>query len=328
MKAVVYTQYGPPEVLRLTDVEKPTPEGDEVLVKIHAVSLNAADWRMMRADPFLARFASGLFKPKYIILGADVAGRVEAVGNQVRQFQPGDEVYGDLSHYGWGGFAEYVAASENAFAPKPARLTFAEAAAVPMAAITALQALRDKGRIQPGQQVLINGASGGVGTFAVQIAKALGAEVTAVCSTGKLDMVRALGADHVIDYTQGDFTQSGQRYDVILAVNGYHPLSAYQRALKPQGAYVMIGGTGAQLFEAMLLGPMRSKKGGQTMGNISAKANRMDLDTVREMIDAGKVMPVIDRRYALHETPEAIRYVEAGHAKGKVVIEVSANDAP
>ena len=323
MKAIVYTQYGPPEVLQFTEVEKPTPKDDEVLIKVHAASVNAADWRMMRAHPFLVRFVSGLLRPTITILGADVAGRVEAVGRNAKQYQPGDEVFGDLSASSWGGFAEYVAVPESAIAPKSARLTFEEAAALPMAAVSALQALRDKGKVKPGQTVLINGASGGVGTFAVQIAKALGAEVTAVCSTSKVEQTRALGADYVIDYTQEDFSQNGQRYDVVLAVNGSRPLSAYQRVLAPQGVYIMIGGSSStQLFQAMILGPLYSRKDGQAFGNLTAKPNPQDLMAVNELVEAGKVTPVIDRRYPLHEVPEAIRYVEQGHAKGKVVITV------
>ena len=322
MKAIVYTRYGSPDVLHLKEVEKPTPKDDEVLVQVVATSVAAGTWHLLRADPFLTRFMYGLLTPKYKILGADVAGRVEAVGSNVKQFQPGDEVFGDLSTVGFGAFAEFVAAPEHAFALKPNNMTFEQAATVPVSAVTALLGLRDQGHIQPGQKVLINGASGGVGTFAVQIAKAFGAEVTAVCSTGKVAMVRSLGADHVIDYTQEDFTQNGARYDLILAANGYQPLSAYQRALTPQGTYVMTGGSTAQMFQAMLLGPMRSKKGGQTMGNMLAKPDQKHLIFMKELIEAGKVTPVIDRSYPLAETADAIRYLEAGHAHGKVVITV------
>ena len=325
MQAIVYHNYGSPDVLKLEEVQKPVPQDDEVLVKVMAASTAAGDWHLLRAKPFLVRFMAGLLKPKYKILGADVAGRVEAVGRNVTQFQPGDEVFGDLSNCGFGAFAEYVAAPETAFALKPTNLTFEEAAAVPVSAVTALLGLRH-GQIQPGQKVLINGASGGVGTFAVQIAKAFGAEVTAVCSTSKVELVRSLGADHVIDYTQADFTQNGERYDLILAANGYHPLAAYQRALAPQGIYVMTGGSTAQMFEAMLLGPWRSRKGSQKMGNILAKPSQKDLIVLKELIEAGKVTPVIDRRFPLAETAEAIRYLEAGHAKGKVVITVAHDD--
>lgn len=325
MKAIVYHNYGSPDVLKLEEVQTPTPKENEILVKVQAAATAAGDWHLLRADPFLVRLMYGLLTPKYKILGADVAGRVEAVGRSVTQFQPGDEVFGDLSLCGFGAFAEYVAAPATAFALKPTNLTFAEAAAVPVSAVTALLGLRE-GNIQAGQKVLINGASGGVGTFAVQIAKAFGAEVTAVCSTSKVEMVRTLGADQVIDYTKEDFTKNGQRYDLILAVNGYQPLSAYQRALTPQGRYVMTGGATAQMFEAMLLGSWRSKKGGQKLGNILVKPSQKDLQLMKELIEAGKVKPVIDRCYPLSGVPDAIRYVEAGHAKGKVVITVAQND--
>jgi NADPH:quinone reductase-like Zn-dependent oxidoreductase len=324
MKAIVYTKYGPPDVLNLEEVREPTPRDDEVLIKVHAASANARDWRLLRADPFLVRLNLGLLKPKHNTLGSDIAGRVEAVGGNVKQFQPGDEVFGDLSGggFGGGGFAEYVCARENALVSKPADMTFEEAAAAPMAAVTALQGLRDKGRIQPGQKVLINGASGGVGTFAVQIAKSFGAEVTGVCSTRKSDMVRALGADHVIDYTQEDFTRNGQRYDLILAVNGYRPISDYKRALNDKGIYVMVGGSSAQLFQALLLGPFVSMTGSKKMGALSAKPDQEDLVFVKELVEAGKVIPVIDRRYPLSGVAEALRYLEEGHARGKVVITV------
>lgn len=325
MQAIVYHNYGSPDRLNMEEVQKPTPQDDQVLVKILAASTGAGDWHLLRADPFLARFMYGLLKPKYKILGAAVAGRVEAVGRHVTQFKLGDAVFGDLSECGFGAFAEYVAASENAFVLKPTNLTFEQAAAVPVSAVTALLGLR-AGEIQAGQKVLINGASGGVGTFAVQIAKALGAEVTAVCSTRKVEMVRAIGADHVIDYTQADFTQNGQQYDLILAANGYQPLSVYQRALTPQGIYVMTGGATRQMFEAMLLGPWRSQKGGQKMGNILARPSQKELIFMKDLIEAGKVTPVIDRRYPLSGVPDAIRYVEAGHAKGKVVITVAQNN--
>jgi len=323
MKAIVYEEYGSPDVLELREVEKPTPKDDEVLIKVYAVSVNSADVHLLRADPFMIRLSSGFLKPKNKIIGADIAGRVESVGRNVKQFRQGDEVFGDISGCGFGGFAEYVCARENALVKKPANMSFEEAAAVPMAAVTALQGLRSKGQIQPGQKVLINGASGGVGLFAVQIAKAFGAEVTAVCSTRNVDIVRSIGADHVIDYTQEDFTQNGHRYDLILAVNGYHPISDYRRVLTPQGTYVMSGGATAQMFEAMLQGPWISMTGSQKMGNLLAKPNKEDLAFVKELIEAGKVKPVIDRCYPLSEVPEAIRYLEEGHAKGKVVISVA-----
>jgi NADPH:quinone reductase-like Zn-dependent oxidoreductase len=326
VKAIVYTKYGPPEVLEFKEVAKPIPKDDEVLIKIHATSLNAYDWRMMRADPFLVRISGfGFLKPKYPILGIDIAGRVEAVGSNVTNFQPGDEVFGDISGTTKGGLAEYVAAPESRLALKPVNATFEEAAAVPMAAVTALQGLRDNGRLQPGQKVLINGASGGVGTFAVQLAKLLGAETTAVCSTRKMEMARSLGADHVIDYTQEDFTQNGEHYDLIFAVNGYQPIAAYRRALSPKGIYVMAGGSASQLFQALLLGPWMSR-GGQKMGALTAKPSQKDLLFLKDLIEAGKLKAVIDRSYPLHEAAEAIRYLESGHATGKVVVTIGHNE--
>ena len=320
MKAVVTTTYGSPEVLELQEVAKPTPKADEVLVKIHAASVNAGDWHLMRADPFLIRLGYGLRKPKIKILGADVAGQVEAVGKDVTQFQQGDEIFGDISMCGFGAFAEYVAVPENVLVSKPAKLTFEQAAAVPEAAITALQGLRDYGQIRMGQKVLINGASGGVGTFAVQIAKSFGTEVTGVCSGGKMDLVRSIGADHVIDYTKEDFTQNGQQYDLILAVGGYHPLADYKRALSPRGTYVMTGGATKQMFQAMLLGPCLSMFGSQKMTGYLAKSNQKDLEVISELLESSKLVPVIDRCYPLNEVPDAIRYLESGKARGKVVI--------
>jgi len=320
MKAIVYTKYGSPDVLEFKEVGKPTVKDNDVLVKIYAASLNAADWHIMRADPFLARFVFGLLKPKFNIPGADIAGRVEAVGRNVKEFHPGDEVFGNLFACGLGGFAEYACASEEALVLKPVNLSFDEAAAVPLAAVTAVQALCDKGHIQPGQKVLINGASGGVGTFAVQIAKSFGAEVTGVSSTDKLEMVRSLGADHVIDYTKEDFTKNGLRYDLIIATNGYHPISDYKRALSPGGIYVMTGGTGAQMVEAMFQGSWISMTGSKKMGNLSMKPNKEDLIFIKELLEAGKVVPVIDRRYPLSEVADAMRYLEEGHALGKIVI--------
>ena len=323
MRAIVYHTYGSPAVLKLEEVQKPVPQDDEVLVQVHATSVNAGDWHLLRAKPFLMRFMGfGLLKPKHTILGSDIAGRVEVVGRNVTQFQSGDEVFGNTAKSGFGGFAEYVAVPENALVLKPTNISFEEAAAVPQAALTALQGLRDKGQIQKGQKVLIHGASGGIGTFAVQLAKAFGAEVTAVCSTRNVDIVRSIGADHVIDYTQEDFTQNGQRYDLILAVNGYHSISAYKRALHPEGVYVMTGGSNAQLFQAMLLGPLVSRTGRQKMGNSAHKPNQKDLMFMKELLEASKVKPVIDRRFPLRDVADAIRYLEAGHAQGKVVITV------
>jgi NADPH:quinone reductase-like Zn-dependent oxidoreductase len=324
MKAIVYTKYGPPDVLQLKEVEKPTPKDDEVLIKVHAASVNPWDWDLMRGKPGVVRLW-GLLKPKYQILGADIAGQVEAVGRNVKQFQPGDEVFGDLCECGWGGFAEYVCARENALALKPASMTFEEIAAVPQAAIMALQGLRDKGQIQPGQKVLINGTGGGVGTFAVQIAKSFGAEVTGVDSTKKLDMVRSIGADQVIDYTQEDFTKNEQRYDLILDVAGYRSIFDYKRALRPKGIYVMVGGSMARIFQTMVLGPWISMTGSKKMGILVMKPNK-DLDFLTELLEAGKVVPVIDRRYPLSEVPEALRYLGEGHAQGKVVITLEHNN--
>jgi NADPH:quinone reductase-like Zn-dependent oxidoreductase len=327
MKAIICPKYGSPDVLQLREVVKPVPQEDEVLIQIHAASLNSRDLRMLRANPFFMRLMPrGLFHPKNKILGADVAGRVEAIGRYVRQFKPGDEVFGYLpSATGRGTFAEYVCANEKAITLKPTNLSFEQAAAVPLAAITALQGLRDKGNIQPGQKVLINGASGGVGTFAVQIAKAFGAEVTAVCSTSNLEMVRSLGADHVIDYKVEDFTQNGQQYDLILAVNGYHPISDYLRALKPEGTYVVAGGSMFQLFQAASNGKKISGTGGQKIVVLSLVQNQKDLILIKEFLESGKIMPVIDKCYPLIKVADALWYFEKEHAQGKVVITVEQN---
>jgi len=328
MKAMVYTEYGPPGVLQLKDVEKPAPKEDEVLIKVHAASVNYPDWVFVRGEPFLSRLGWGLLKPKKTILGFDIAGQVEAVGVNVKQFQPGDEVFGDKGAFGVGGFAEYVSVPdpENTLALKPANISFEEAAAVPMAAVVALQGLRDKGQIQGGQKVLINGASGGIGTFAVQIAKSFGAEVTGVCSTRNLEMVRSIGADHVIDYTQEDFTNSGQRYDLILAAAGYRSIFEYKRVLSPEGIYVSTGGSQAQTFQALLLGPIISMTGSKKLGNVMQRHNQKDLDFMKELLESGKVKSVIDRCYPLSELPEALQYYAEGHSKGKVVITVEHNN--
>jgi NADPH:quinone reductase-like Zn-dependent oxidoreductase len=324
MKAIVYTQYGSPDELRLAEVTKPSPADDDVLVKVRAVGLNAADWRMLRADPFLVRFSNGLLAPKRTILGADIAGTVAATGAGVTQLRPGDAVFVELSVNRFGGLAEFACVPQRAPAPKPANLSFEEAAAVPMGALTALQGLRDAGKIQPGQKVLIHGASGGVGTFAVQFAREFGAEVTAVCSTSKVDQARALGADHVIDYTREDFAKGGRQYDLILGVNGNRSLSDYERALTPTGIYVMAGGATSQMFQAILLGRLKTRPGGKTMRFVSAHASQTDLLFIKELIEAGRIKPVMDRCYPLEQTAEAFRYLEAGHAKGKVVITVAA----
>ncbi|MCC6192498.1 MAG: NAD(P)-dependent alcohol dehydrogenase [Anaerolineales bacterium] len=325
MKAIVSIKYGSPDVMEFKEIAKPTHKDDEVLVKVYAAGVNAADWRWLRGDPLVGRFMYGLLKPKNPVLGADIAGVVEAVGANVTAFQPGDAVFGDLSADGFGGFAEYVCARADALALKPANITFEQAAAVPMAAVTALQGLRTTGKIQPGQKVLVNGASGGVGSFAVQIAKAFGTEVTAVVSTRNVAQARSLGADHVIDYTQEDFTQNGQQYDLILAANGYQPISSYKRALSPAGMYVMTGGSNAQMFQAMLLGPWQFRTGTQKMGSGGGGPNQKDLGFVRSLLAAGKIVPVIDRCYPLNQVADAIHYVETGHARGKVVITIGQN---
>jgi NADPH:quinone reductase-like Zn-dependent oxidoreductase len=326
MKAVVCTKYGSPDVLQLKEVERPTPKEDEALVKIHATSLNAADFEMLRGV-FVIRIAAPL-RPMYKILGTDVAGRIEAVGRNVGRFQPGDEIWGDLSFpYGYSTFAEYVCIPEEALRLKPASMTFEEAAAVPTAGVVALQNLRGKRPIDPGQKVLINGAGGGVGTFAVQIAKYFGAEVTGVDSPRKLDMLRSIGADHVIDYTQEDFTKSGQRYDLILDVVASRSIFAYRRALSPEGIFVFVGGSTAAIFQALLLGPLISRAGSKKMGTVMWEPNKKeDLDFLEGLFEAGKVVPVIDRHYPLSEVPEALRYLEEGQALGKVVITVEHND--
>ncbi|MFC1871700.1 NAD(P)-dependent alcohol dehydrogenase [Chloroflexota bacterium] len=325
MKAVVCTRYGPPEVLKLKEVAKPVPKDNEVLVEVYAASVNYSTMALVTGKPFLIRLmGGGLLKPKVRIPGAEVAGRVEAVGRNVKQFQLGDEVFGDLSMCGRGAFAEYVAAPENALALKPAIITFEEATALPETALVALQGLRDKGQIQPGQKVLINGSSGGIGTFAVQIAKYFGAEVTGVCSTRNMDMVRSLGADHVIDYTKEDFTRNGQQYDLILATMGYRSIFDYRRALSPKGTYVVTGGSLAQVFQPMLLGPLVS--GNKIMTNLVLKLNQEDLVFLKELVEAGRVKPVIDRCYPLSETVDALQYYREGHAQGKVVITVGNNN--
>jgi NADPH:quinone reductase-like Zn-dependent oxidoreductase len=320
MKAVVRTRYGPPDRLQFTEVEKPAPKEKEVLIKLYAASVNPLDLFAMRGAP-LIRVIPGLGKPKPQVLGVDIAGRVEAVGAHVTQFQPGDDVFG-VTGFSGGGFAEYVCATEDKLALKPANISHEDAAAVPVAAITALQGLRDRGRIKKGQKVLVDGASGGVGTFAVQIAKSFEAEVTAVCSTRNVDTARAIGADHVIDYTREDFTRSGQRYDLILGANVHHSIFEYRRALSQDGVLVLVGGSVVQLLQGVLLGPLLSLVGSKKtrffIGNISQK----DLGALRDLLAAGRVAPIIDRRYPLSEAAEALRYLEEGHARGKVVLTV------
>jgi NADPH:quinone reductase-like Zn-dependent oxidoreductase len=320
MKAAVYTRYGPPDVVQIKDVEKPVPKDNEILIDVRAASLNPLDWHFMRGD---VRLLTGVLGPKHKVLGAEIAGRVEAVGKDVKQFQPGDEVFGGLSGKGMGGFAEYACSVEERLAPKPAAISFEEAAAVTVAALTALQGLRDKGRIQPSQKVLVDGASGGVGTFALQIAKSFGAEVTAVCSTRNVDTARSIGADHVIDYTREDFTRSGQRYDLIFAANAYHSIFDYRRALSQDGICVFAGsGSLRIILQVTLLGPLLSLIGSKKMRFFMAKIIKKDLVFLSDLLAAGKVVPVIDRRYSLTGVPEALRYLEEGHAQGKVVITV------
>jgi NADPH:quinone reductase-like Zn-dependent oxidoreductase len=322
MKAITYRCYGSTDVLEYADVEKPTPADDEVLVKVHAAAVNPLDWHYMRGSPYLMRLASGLGAPKNSRMGADFAGTVEAVGKDVRRFKPGDEVLGGRT----GAFAEYVIIPEDrALVLKPSNVTFEQAASVPIAAVTALQALRDKGKIKPGQKVLINGASGGVGTFAVQIAKSFGAEVTGVCSTRNVEMVRSIGADHVFDYTQEDYTESGERYDIIIDNVGNHPLLANRRVLTPDGVLVMIGGASGDWLgplmrpiRALMLSPFVS----QEFVMILAQLKQEDLTILSDLMQAGEVTPVIDRRFRLSEVPAAIRYSEEGHARGKIIIDL------
>jgi NADPH:quinone reductase-like Zn-dependent oxidoreductase len=337
MKAVVCTEYGSPDVLQFKEVEKPAPREDEALVKIHAASLNAADLEILRGT-WSARFG-GPLKPRNATLGSDIAGRIEAVGRNVKQFQPGDEIWGDLSFpLAYGAFAEYVCVPESALRLKPAGMTFEQAAALPSAGVVALQNLRgvgstapslllsDKGEILPGHRVLINGAGGGVGTFAVQIAKSRGAEVTGVDSPSKLDLLRSIGADHVIDYTREDFTKNGQRYDLILDVVASRSMLDYKRTLSPQGVFVCVGGSLATILQSFSLGPLISMTGSKKLGIAIWKPNNTeDLATLEELFAAGKVVPIIDRRYPLSEVPEALRYLGEGHAKGKVVITVEEN---
>jgi NADPH:quinone reductase-like Zn-dependent oxidoreductase len=328
MKAIVYRCYGSPDVLKLEDIAQPSPEDKRMLVKVHAASVNVLDWHYMRGEPYLLRAAVGIGVPDSIHMGVDFAGTVVSVGKDVTRFKPGDEVFGGRT----GAFGEYVSVAEGgSVAMKPANVTFEQAAAVPIAAVTALQALRDKGKIQPGQTVLINGASGGVGTFAVQIAKSYGAKVTGVCSTRNLAMVRALGADRVIDYTQEDFTKESQRYDLIIDIVGTHSLSDYRRALNPHGSLIIAGSLDKGRWLGPLTGPIDAWLYAQFVSQqaivLFAHLNPEDLDVLRDLMQAGKITPVIDRRYALSEVPEAIRYLEQGHARGKVVIKVAGGSA-
>jgi NADPH:quinone reductase-like Zn-dependent oxidoreductase len=321
MKAIVWPKYGPPDVLQFKEVDKPTPNDDEVQVKIHAASLNGTDFEFLRGS-WAARLTVGPRKPKNKIFGSDVSGRVEAVGRNVEQFQPGDEIMGDLLSHGLGAFAEYVCVPESALIPKPESMSFEEAATYPQAAIIALQCLRGKNQIQSGDRVLINGAGGGMGTFAIQIAKSYGAEVTGVDSAKKLDMMRSIGADHVLDYLETDYTKTGERYDMIIDTVAHRSIFASKRALSPDGLFVMIGGSRSAFFQVVFLGPLISRTGSKKMSfNWWSKPfNKEDMDFLTELFEAGKVVPVIDKRVPLSEVPEALRYLEDGQALGKVVI--------
>jgi len=324
MKAIVYHNYGSPDVLKLEEVQKPTPADNQLLIKVYAVSVNRSDWEGLIGKPLYARIG-GLRKPSNRILGSDIAGTVEAVGKDVKQFKPGDEVFGLMLNYG-GGFAEYACMSEGALALKPAGMTFEEAAAIPQAAFIALQGIRDKGQVQPGQKVLINGGGGGAGTFAVQLAKLAGAEVTGVDNTEKLELMQSLGADHVIDYTKEDFTKNGQQYDLILDVIAHRSVFAYKRALRPNGSYFMAGGSVATMFQMLLLGPWIRRTTGKKIRLLLVQTDPKDLVYITELIESGKVVTVIDKQYPLSEAAEALRYLGEGHAKGKVVITVEQNN--
>lgn len=322
MKAVVFTKYGTPEVLELREIDKPLPKEDEVLIKVNAVSINDWDLGLLQGDP-INRLINGLFKPKIKILGSDIAGRIEIVGKNVKKFHTGDEVYGDLSG-SWGGFAEFVCAHEKALALKPSGMSFEEAAAIPQAAMLAIQGLCDKGQIKTGQKLLINGAGGGVGTFAVQIAKLYGAEVTGVDSSGKFDMMRSIGFDHVINYKQEDFTRNGKRYDLILDVKTNRSIFDYSRALSRNGTYVIIGGSMRRLLQALILGPWFSMINKKKISFVALKSNK-DLTYINELFETGKVKPVIDESYGIDEVPKALRLFAEGNHKGKIVINVHQN---
>lgn len=320
MRAVVYRRYGSPDVLSIEDVEKPTPRDDEVLLRVYAASINAADRVLLRGKPLVIRLAMGLSKPRHQVLGFDVAGRVEAVGHRVEAFEPDDDVFGASR---FGAFAEYACVSERTLVPKPPNVSFEQAAATPTAAYTALQAICDKGRLRHGQKVLVDGASGGVGTFAVQLAKAFGAEVTAVCSTRNVDIARSAGADYVIDYTREDFARSDRRYDLIIGANAYRPIADYARALNSTGTYVMSGGGSKQILQAIFQGAWLSAISGRRLGNVTATARKTDLLVIKDLLETGKIAPVVERVRPLSELPDAIRQLEHEHARGKTVITMS-----
>jgi NADPH:quinone reductase-like Zn-dependent oxidoreductase len=326
MKAIVYTKYGSPDVLQLEELEKPVPNDDEVLIKVHAASINSWDWDMLTGRPVEYRLFSGILKPsKTKILGCDIAGRIEAVGRNINQFHPGDDVFGDLCEGSWGGFAEYVCARESELTLKPASMTFEEAAATPQAGLLALRGLCEKREIHPGQKVLINGAGGGVGTFAIQMAKSFGAEVTGVDSTCKLDILSSLGADYVIDYTKEDFTKNGKSYDLILDVKTDRSVFDFWRALGSNGIYVSVGGRSARILQLVFVGSLLSMTGSKKLTLMLHKPNK-DIEIIKEFFESGKIKPVVDRCYPLSEAPEAFQYFGEGHFKGKVVITVKHND--
>jgi NADPH:quinone reductase-like Zn-dependent oxidoreductase len=324
VKAIVYTKYGSPDVLQLKEVEKPVPKEDEVLIKIYAASVNSWDWDLLKGKPFLVRIIGGLLKPRHKILGADIAGRIETIGKNVKDFLPGDEVFGDIAGSGFGGFAEYVTVPEKFLAKKSPAMTFELAAALPQAGLLALQGLRYKGTIKQGQTVLINGAGGGVGTLGLQYAKLLGATVTCVDRAEKFDILRSLGADHLIDYTKEDYTRTGIQYDRILDVIAHRSITDYKRALKPGGVFAMIGGSmGGLLLQLMLLSPIISLFSRKKIGLMGYKPNRKDLDNLSQLFEEGKVIPVIDRCYPLQEVAAALQHLGDGHVKGKIIISVN-----
>jgi NADPH:quinone reductase-like Zn-dependent oxidoreductase len=318
MKAIVYHEYGSPDVLKLEEIDRPTPTDDELLIKVYAASVNRSDWEGLIGKPLYARIG-GLRRPANKILGSDIAGRVEMAGKNNNEFKPGDEVFGEMEDY-HRGFAEYVCTRGKAWALKPASLTFEQAAAIPQAGVIALQGIRDKGQLQPGKQVLINGAGGGAGSFAIQLAKLYGSEVTGVDNTGKLEFIRSLGADHVIDYTRADFTKNGKQYDFILDLIAYRSALAYARALKPNGSYYAVGGSIATFLQFLLFGPWIRRTSGKKVRLLVVQRNRKDLEHITGLCVEGKVKPVIDRQYPLSEVPEALRHLGEGHAKGKVII--------
>ena len=320
MKAVVYEKFGSTDVLNVREIEKPTPRDNEVLIKVHAASINSWDWDLLRGKPFLTRLDGGLLKPKFKILGADISGKIEAIGSKVKQLQIGNEVFGDLSGCRWGGFAEYVCADENVLALKPAHMPYDEAASIPQAAVLALQGLHYGGKIQKGQKILINGAGGGVGTFAIQMAKSFGAEVTAVDKAEKRDIMLAVGADHVIDYIQENFTQHGQRYDLILDVIATRSILDYVRILDSKGTYVMVGGSTARILQLALLGPLISRITAKKMGILIHKPNKQDLNDINGLYESGSIKPIIDKHFPLHEVADALRYYGEGQTRGKIVI--------